>query len=103
MARSCRERRLNPSPDRPAEPVEDFLGLRPYDKIVGVQTLGNIWSLHRPGQTLRCALTTHPLAWELRALVGDELMPSTVCKTQEAILDTAAAWKAEARQKKWQE
>ena len=78
--------------------MEEFLGLRPYNDFSGVQALGDMWSLHRPGQTLRCALTTHPLGWELRAVVGEELMRSIVCKTQDAVFDTAAAWKAEALQ-----
>jgi hypothetical protein len=67
---------------------------RRYDSFHGIEAIGNSWTAARDGRTMRCALATHPLGWELRLTVGKELMRSQVCETQEVVFDVAEAWQA---------
>lgn len=64
--------------------------------------LGDVWTLQRRGVTLRCALATHSLGWELRVTVGEDFARSQVCKSEPEVFDTIDAWQAEARVKGWE-
>jgi hypothetical protein len=48
-----------------------------------------------------CHLVTHQLGWELRLEIAGSLQRSEVCRTQDAVLDTSAQWKAAMIQKGW--
>ncbi len=56
--------------------------------------VGGMFRLKKGNRTARCQLRTHPLEWELRLSVGDELLQSQVCRTQDEVLDTTEKWKA---------
>jgi hypothetical protein len=77
--------------------------LRPYDAHRKVEILDDLWALKRKGHTLRVQLRTHPLGWELQALVGGELHRSQVAKTEQDVSHTSEKWKAEALAKGWSE
>jgi hypothetical protein len=77
--------------------------LRPYDASRKVEILDDLWTLKRKGHTLRVQLRTHPLGWELQALVGGELHRSQVATTEQGVSDVAEKWKAEAFAKGWGE
>ncbi|HEY6359318.1 MAG TPA: hypothetical protein VIX35_13840 [Vicinamibacterales bacterium] len=77
--------------------------LRPYDAHRKVEILDDLWTLKRKGHTLRVQLRTHPLGWELQALVGGELHRSQVAKTERDVSTVAEQWKAEAFAKGWGE
>jgi hypothetical protein len=62
-----------------------------------------MWTMTKGQLRLRCALATHPLGWELRLSVRDELSRSQVCKTEREVFDTSDAWRAEAVTKGWAE
>jgi hypothetical protein len=51
-------------------------------------------------RTARCVMFTHQLGWELRIDSGDLLM-TQVCKSDQEIEDTSAAWKAAMIEKGW--
>jgi hypothetical protein len=77
--------------------------LRLYDAYRKVEILDDLWTLKRKGHTLRVQLRTHPLGWELQALVGGELHRSQVAKTEPDVFDVSEKWKAEAFAKGWSE
>ena len=62
--------------------------------------MGDMWNLKRDALTMRCALATHSLGWELRLIAGSFLRVH-VCKTETEVFDTADAWRAEAIAKGW--
>lgn len=76
-------------------------GLRRYNDHAGPEPIGEMWKATLGTRTIRCAVATHRLGWELRLSVGDELMRSQVCKTQNQVFDASEAWQAEANQKGW--
>ena len=81
--------------------MSDPFTFRKFDPLDGPHVLGTLWTMTRGGRALVCALHTHPLGWELRATVGDELARSHVCKRSTEILDVADAWRREAITKGW--
>jgi len=76
---------------------------RPYDAYRKVEILDDLWTLQRKSHTLRVQLRTHPLGWELQALVGGELHRSQVAKTEQDVSDVSEKWKVDALAKGWSE
>ncbi len=74
--------------------------LRRYDFYQGPQNIGELWTLERDALTMRCAVSTHRLGWELRLTAGT-FNRSQVCKTENEVLSVSDAWAAEARLKGW--
>jgi hypothetical protein len=77
--------------------------LRPYDPVRRVQILGDLWKATKNDRTLTVEVRTHPMGWELRALVGLEIHRSEVCKTEPDVFTTSDAWRTEAKAKGWTE
>jgi hypothetical protein len=75
--------------------------LRQYDAVRRVEILGDLWKATKGEYTLRVELRTHPLGWELRALVASQMHRTQVCKTEVDVQTTADAWKAEAAKRGW--
>jgi hypothetical protein len=75
--------------------------LRPYDSFRGIEPLGQTWTLKKDARTADCALTTHPLGWELKVTLGDELVRSQVCKTETSVFDTSDEWRRQWEAKGW--
>ena len=75
--------------------------LQRYDFYRGPQSLGELWTMRRDELTLRCALATHRLGWELRLTAGSSFARSQVCKSQQEVFETSDAWKTEAVAKGW--
>ncbi|HUR19437.1 MAG TPA: hypothetical protein VMZ90_01430 [Vicinamibacterales bacterium] len=75
--------------------------LRPYDPVRRVEILGELWKATKNDYTLRCELRTHPMGWELRALVASQMHRTQVCKTEADVRTTAEAWRTEATAKGW--
>ncbi|MEO7192615.1 MAG: hypothetical protein ABI051_16305 [Vicinamibacterales bacterium] len=75
--------------------------LRRYDYYLGRQSLGDTWTLRRGALTMRCALTTNQLGWELRLTAGPNLLRTQVCKSESDVHAVSDAWQAEARVKGW--
>jgi hypothetical protein len=76
-------------------------GLASYRHDDGIQSLGNLWAAAKDAYRLSCDLTTHPLGWELRLQVGQNLVRSQVCRTQTDVFNIADEWKREAKGKGW--
>jgi hypothetical protein len=74
-----------------------------HDPDTGVQEAGTMWTVQRASLTLRCALHTHPMGWELRASVGTEFLRSRVCREPAEVFKVAEQWRAEAQSKGWAE
>jgi hypothetical protein len=75
--------------------------LRRYDYYAGPQHIGEMWTATRAALTMRCALSTHRLGWELRLTAGSSFSRSQVCKSEQEVFDTSDAWLAEAKSKGW--
>ena len=73
-----------------------------YDFYKGPKPIGDVWTLKRGEMTMRCAVSTHALGWELRLSAGSSFSRSQVCKTQADVFTTADAWKTEALSKGWE-
>jgi hypothetical protein len=76
--------------------------LTPYDPAAGRVEAGDMWTLWKRGQPLRCKVATHPLGWELRQQQGDAVSRTQVCKTQKEVFDLADDWRVEAIGRGWQ-
>ena len=80
-----------------------MLVLRHYDPLRRVEILGDLWKATKGEYTLRVELRTHPLGWEMRALVASQMHRTQVCKTEGDVTTTAATWRTEATSKGWTE
>jgi hypothetical protein len=63
--------------------------------------MGAMWALHKAARTVVCTLSTHPLGWELAAMLDGELTQTQVCKAERAVFDTAETWRAAWESKGW--
>ena len=72
-----------------------------YHFYQGPRALGDLWTLARGTATLRCALATHRLGWELRLTSGANRIRSEVCKAQAEVSRTSEAWETEAKGQGW--
>jgi hypothetical protein len=75
--------------------------LRRYDLVRRVEILGDLWTATKKDHTLRVELRTHPLGWELRALVASQMQRALVCTTEADVHKTAEAWHSEAATRGW--
>jgi hypothetical protein len=74
-----------------------------YDYYLGPKRLGDLWTLTRGTLTLRCALSTHRLGWELRLTSGANFSRTQVCKTETDVFATSDTWRADALKQGWRE
>jgi hypothetical protein len=75
--------------------------LKGYDFYQGPQSLGDRWTLSRGELTMRCALATHRLGWELRLTAGPSFSRTQICRSDAEVTRTAEAWQSEAKGKGW--
>lgn len=75
--------------------------LRRYDYYQGPRPIGDLWTLTRDALSMRCALSTHRLGWELRLTAGATFLRSQVCKSEPEVFSVSEAWKDEAQLKGW--
>lgn len=80
-----------------------MLELRPYDPVRRVEILGELWKATKNDNTLRVEVRTHPMGWELRALVASQMHRTQVCKTEGEVTATSEAWRTEATSRGWTE
>lgn len=74
--------------------------LRRYDYYKGPERLGELWALTRGALTMRCAVHTHSLGWELKLTAGN-FSRAHVCKSEAEAHQTSSSWKTEATAKGW--
>jgi hypothetical protein len=74
-----------------------------YDYYLGPKRLGDLWTLKRDALTLRCALSTHRLGWEVRLTSGASFSRTQVCKTESDVYATSETWRADALKQGWKE
>jgi hypothetical protein len=79
--------------------------LAKFDQWQGAQKLGDMWTLGRGAERLRCELRTHPMGWELRRTIDGQLLASQVVKAPEEpqVFALAEEWKADALTRGWQD
>jgi hypothetical protein len=65
------------------------------------QLLSVCWRLTKPGKVAVCELFNHPLGWELRVNVNDDLVRSEVFRDGDLCLTAAAAWRTTFTSKGW--
>jgi hypothetical protein len=62
-----------------------------------------MWTLHKGTQTAACVVWPHLVGWELRLMVGAEVLQSQVCRSDDDLLTTQDHWHTAMREKGWQE
>jgi hypothetical protein len=62
-----------------------------------------MWTLQRGRQTAECVVWPHVFGWELRLIVGAELLQSQVCRSNEDLITTQEQWHSAMLKKDWQE
>ena len=75
--------------------------LKKYDYYSGPKALGDLWTKKRDTLTMKCALSTHRLGWELKLTAGASFSRTQVCRSETEVHTTSAAWQAEAASKGW--
>ena len=69
--------------------------------------LGELFVVRKAGsgcaaaREARCILQTHQLGWELRLMIGEELLRSEVCPDRESVHTTGETWKQAMVEKGW--
>src|SRR5262245_45179612 len=91
-----RDKTKAPTPQIPIRP-----GLVRYEWRGTPVELANMGELHKTGRRMICKLASHPIGWELRVTIGDELIRSEACRTQERVLDLSDEWRVAAEAKGW--
>lgn len=75
--------------------------LRQYDPIRRAEILEDLWKVTKNDNTLRVELRTHPMGWEVCALVASQMHRTQVCKTEADVRSTSEAWLTEATTRGW--
>jgi hypothetical protein len=65
--------------------------------------VGTLWTMQRQGRTSRCALMSGPRAWELRVIVGDEILRSDRCDRPGEAFLLAERWKEQMFDQGWRQ
>ena len=63
--------------------------------------LGDLFRLTKETREAACAVQTHPLGWEVRLIIGRDLVSSRVCRTEDDVRSTGEKWKAAMAAKGW--
>ena len=90
-----------PSPPGGEAVKRSDLVLQRYDPGAGMQQMADLWTLTKGDQLLICAISTHPLGWELRLVEAPHVIRSQVCRTQADVFKAADKWKMLAILEDW--
>jgi hypothetical protein len=63
--------------------------------------LGDLTALRKNSRTAACQIWTHAFGWECRLVIGDELIASQVCRSQENVFTFSETWYEALRNKGW--
>ena len=67
------------------------------------EQLSAAWTLRKGRKTAECAVVwSHEFGWEIRLLIGRELVRSQVVRSNQELTDVATAWRAAMLEKGWQ-
>ena len=61
-----------------------------------------MWQFRKGGRSARCTLWSHPLGWELRVTVEDELLRSQAYRVADDVVCDVAKWRQQFAAKGWQ-
>jgi hypothetical protein len=65
------------------------------------ERLSPAWMLTKGTKTASCEVWSHVLGFELRAVVGPELVRSAVCRSQDEVIRVQEEWRAAFEAKGW--
>lgn len=65
------------------------------------QDLGEMFILKKNSRTAVCRLFSHQFGCEVRLMVGDEILRTQVCRTQEEVFTTGEQWKTAMETRGW--
>jgi hypothetical protein len=65
------------------------------------ERLSPVWMVRKGQRAAECSIWTHPLGFELRLSVGDELLRSEVIRDQDALIRVQEAWRQALEAKGW--
>jgi hypothetical protein len=65
------------------------------------ERLSPAWTLTKGTKTAVCEVWSHVLGFELRALVGAEMVQSQVCRSQDEMIRVQEEWRAAFEAKGW--
>jgi hypothetical protein len=57
------------------------------------ERLSPAWTLMKDGRTATCEVWSHEFGFELRVLVGSELVQSAVCRSQDDLIRVQEEWR----------
>jgi hypothetical protein len=61
------------------------------------------WTLTKGAKTATCEVWSHVLGYELRAVIGAELVQSQVCRSQDEMIRLQQEWRGAFEAKGWSE
>jgi hypothetical protein len=65
------------------------------------ERLSPAWTLTKGTKTASCEVWSHVFGFELRALVGAEMVQSQVCRSQDDVIRVQDEWRATFEAKGW--
>ena len=69
----------------------------------GSEDVGTLWMMHRSEHTARCALIARRNGWEVRVLMGRDLLLEERCERADEAFSTAELWKVRMLQDGWRQ
>ena len=80
---------------RKQETKAEAVKLGVYEPSRGPVDLGPLWSISKGSQWFRCFVWTHPLGWEFRKVVDENVLATEICRHPADVFHAAAKWKSE--------
>lgn len=71
------------------------------EHFAGAELLSPVWALTKGPKTARCEVWSHQFGFELRYLVGRELVSSMVVRSHKELVDVCLKWKDALTEKGW--
>jgi hypothetical protein len=69
----------------------------------GSEDVGTLWTMHRREHTARCALIARRNGWEVRVLMGRDLLLEERCERADEAFSVAELWKTRMLQDGWRQ
>jgi hypothetical protein len=65
--------------------------------------VGTLWTMQRRRHSARCALMAWPASWELRVVVGSEILLTEHCAHADEAFTLAELWKRSMHERGWRQ
>jgi len=65
--------------------------------------VGTLWTMQRRDRSARCALIAWPARWELRVIVGSEILLTKQCTNADEAFTLGERWKRGLHERGWRQ